>query len=196
MVEVGTKYEGTASWYGPDFHGKKTSSGEIYNMHDLTAAHKTLPMNTMLKVTNLKNGKSVVVRVNDRGPFVGNRVIDLSYEAAKRLGMIGTGTAPVEIEVLGFDNQIASLQGVPKKKVVLGNFAVQIGAFRRYAGAQITRDKNALVDGRYKAIIKEGTLNGAPIYRVWLVGFKSQKEAVDFINKGKYPGAFIVRNGD
>ena len=195
VVEVGTKYRGIASWYGPNFHGKKTSNGEIYNMHDFTAAHKTLPMNTMLKVTNLDNGKSTVVRVNDRGPFVGNRIIDLSYAAAKKIGMVGRGTAPVEIEVLGFDKHIASLQGVPKKQVVLEDFAVQIGSFRRYQGAQITKQRNALVDGRYRAVIKEFEFDGAPIYRVWLTGFKSEAEARDFINRGRYPGAFIIRNG-
>lgn len=194
IVEVGTKYRGMASWYGPNFHGRKTSSGEIYNMYEYTAAHKTLPMNTMLKVTNLNNGKNVVVRVNDRGPFVGNRIIDLSYAAAKKIGMIATGTAPVEIEVLGFDKHIASLQRGSKEQVVLSDFAVQIGSFRRYLGAQITKQKNALVNGRYKAVIKEFELDGEPIYRVWLTGFKSEAEARDFINLGLYPGAFIVRN--
>ncbi len=85
MVSVGDTFSGIASWYGRDFHGKKTSNGEYYNMYDFTAAHKTLPMNTMLKVTNLRNNRSVIVRVNDRGPFVNNRIIDLSYAAAKRL---------------------------------------------------------------------------------------------------------------
>ncbi len=91
---------GTASWYGPEFHGKSTSSREIYDMHDLTAAHNTLPLGTYVMVTNLINGRSVTVRINDRGPFVKNRIIDLSYAAAKALDMIGPGTAPVRIEVL------------------------------------------------------------------------------------------------
>jgi rare lipoprotein A len=87
-----------ASWYGRKFHHRRTSSGERYNMYQLTAAHKTLPINTYLQVTNLLNGKKVVVRVNDRGPFVRNREIDLSYAAAKQLGMLGRGLAPVELE--------------------------------------------------------------------------------------------------
>ncbi len=194
VVEVGTKYRGIASWYGPNFHGKKTSNGEIYNMHDFTAAHKTLPMNTMLKVTNLRNHKSVIVRVNDRGPFVGNRIIDLSYAAAKQIGMIGTGTAPVELEVLDFDKNIASLPNMPRKSIVLTNFAVQIGSFRRYQGASITRERNALVDGRYRAVVKKFIFDGAPLYRVWLTGFQSEDEARDFIRTGRYPGAFIIRN--
>ncbi len=194
VVEVGTKYRGIASWYGPDFHGKMTSSGEMYNMYDFTAAHKTLPMNTILKVTNLRNGKSTIVRINDRGPFVENRIIDLSYAAAKKIGMIGTGTAPVELEVLGFDKTISSLSTMPKKSVVLTNFAVQIGSFRRYQGAVITQKRNALVDGRYRAIIKKFIFGGVPLYRVWLTGFRSEAEARDFIGSGRYPGAFIIRN--
>ena len=195
VVSVGTKYRGIASWYGPNFHGKRTSNGEIYNMYNYTAAHKTLPMNTMVRVTNLNNGKSVVVRINDRGPFVSNRIIDLSYAAAKKIGMISTGTAPVELEVLGFHGNIANLPSTPKEKVVLSNFAVQIGSFRRYQGAKITRENNALINGRYKAVIKKFIVDGRPLYRVWLTGFQSEAEARDFISKGYYPGAFIIRNG-
>ncbi|MDX8403475.1 MAG: septal ring lytic transglycosylase RlpA family protein [Mariprofundaceae bacterium] len=92
---------GTASWYGTKFHGKKTANGERYDMYAMSAAHKTLPLPTMVRVTNLNNGRSIVVRVNDRGPFVKNRVIDLSYAAAKTLGYDNVGTAPVRVEVLG-----------------------------------------------------------------------------------------------
>ncbi|MCF7820991.1 MAG: septal ring lytic transglycosylase RlpA family protein [Mariprofundaceae bacterium] len=91
---------GIASWYGTKFHGKKTANGERYDMHAMSAAHKTLPLPTMVRVTNLDNGRSAVVRVNDRGPFVKNRVIDLSYAAARTLGYDNAGTAPVRVEVL------------------------------------------------------------------------------------------------
>lgn len=91
---------GVASWYGPDFHGKSTSSGEPYDMYAMTAAHKTLPLPCYARVTNLKNGRSVIVRINDRGPFVANRVIDLSYTAAARLDIIGSGTAFVEVQTI------------------------------------------------------------------------------------------------
>ncbi len=91
---------GIASWYGPNFHGKRTSSGETYNMHAMTAAHKTLPLPTRVRVKNLSNGKTVTVKVNDRGPFKDNRVIDLSYAAAKKLGVVGPGTAQVEVSAL------------------------------------------------------------------------------------------------
>lgn len=92
--------EGTASWYGGKFHGRKTASGERFNTYDLTAAHRTLPMNTLVKVTNLSNGKSVVVRINDRGPYVGKRVIDLSYSAANQLGFVKRGVTKVRLERL------------------------------------------------------------------------------------------------
>lgn len=95
------RVKGIASWYGPRFHKRKTSSGERYNMFNLTAAHKTLPLLTYVQVTNLVNGRRVIVKVNDRGPFVGNRVIDLSYAAAKKIGMVTLGIAPVSIKALG-----------------------------------------------------------------------------------------------
>jgi rare lipoprotein A len=91
---------GVASWYGGKFHGRKTANGERYDMHKLTAAHKTLPFGTKVRVTNSRNGKSVVVRINDRGPFVGSRVIDLSRGAASAVGMIDTGVARVKLEIL------------------------------------------------------------------------------------------------
>ena len=110
---------GNASWYGPDFHGKLTSSREVYDMYDMTAAHPTLPLDTSVVVTNLKNGKSVTVRINDRGPFVRGRIIDLSYAAAEVIGAVGSGVIPVRLEVLG---RISSSSRLPK-------YAVQAGAF-------------------------------------------------------------------
>lgn len=104
--------EGRASWYGPGFHGKKTASGEIYKQYGMTAAHTVLPLHTMVRVTNLQNGRSVILRVNDRGPFIDNRVIDVSRAAALRLSMISGGTAWVRIESLEKDRDISS----PEKK--------------------------------------------------------------------------------
>jgi rare lipoprotein A len=91
---------GVASWYGPDFHGRKTSSGERYDMYAMTAAHKTLPLPTYARVTNVKNGRSAVVKINDRGPFHGDRIIDLSYSAARKLGVVAKGTAMVEVKAI------------------------------------------------------------------------------------------------
>jgi rare lipoprotein A len=196
MVNIGDTYNGVASWYGKDFHGKKTSNGEIYNMNTLTAAHKTLPMNTMVKVTNKKNGKSVVVRINDRGPFVASRIIDMSRMGALKLDFANEGTAQVKLEVVGFAGNVvadASKLTSKQRSVVIDDFDVQIGAFRNQNGARTYQDSYNYQDGRYKAIIKEGTLDGAAIYRVWLKGFGSEDEARDFISSGKYPGYFIVR---
>lgn len=100
-TSVGYRERGVASWYGKQFHGLPTASGEIYDMHELTAAHKTLPIPTWVEVTNLSNEASIIVKVNDRGPFVGNRIIDLSYGAAQRLGMVEAGTSLVEVRALG-----------------------------------------------------------------------------------------------
>jgi rare lipoprotein A len=97
---AGYRERGVASWYGPDFHGLKTATGERYDMFAMTAAHKTLPIPCFARVTNLANGRSIIVRINDRGPFVANRIIDLSYSAANRLDMIRNGTAFVEVETL------------------------------------------------------------------------------------------------
>lgn len=110
--------EGVASWYGPQFNGRRTSDGEVYDMYQLTAAHRTLPFNAVVRVTNLNNGKQVNVRINDRGPFVANRIIDLSYSAAEAIGMVGPGTAEVRLDVVaGPDPNV-------------GFFGVQVGAFQ------------------------------------------------------------------
>lgn len=196
-VSVGDTFSGIASWYGSDFHGKKTSNGEIYNMYALTAAHKTLPMNTMLRVTNLNNGRNVVVRVNDRGPFVAGRVVDLSKTAASQINMIGTGTAPVRVEVLGFNatKSTSTSSYVNTQKVYEGgDFMVQIGAFRKKSGARVYQKRYNLTKNRYKTVIRVYTLGGLPIYRVFLQGFHSLDEAVDFVNEGRFSGAFIVRD--
>lgn len=100
LASVSKTFAGTASWYGGKFHGRKTANGERFNQDGLTAAHRTLPFGTKLRVTNTRTGKSVVVRVNDRGPFSGRRILDLSRGAAKSIGMINSGVAKVKIDVL------------------------------------------------------------------------------------------------
>ena len=106
VANVGDQFDGIASWYGPDFHAKKTSNGEIYNMYAMTAAHKTLPMNTVVRVDNLDNGRSTMVRINDRGPFVAGRIIDLSNKAAHEIDLVRKGTARVKVTVLGYNGLI------------------------------------------------------------------------------------------
>jgi rare lipoprotein A len=120
--------EGEASWYGVPFHGRRASNGEIYDMYKLTAAHRTLPFETMVRVTNLNNGKSTVVRITDRGPFVNNRIIDLSLAAAREVESVGPGVVPARVEVLGGVDTTA------------GFFTVQVGAFRERANAERLRD--------------------------------------------------------
>ena len=116
--------EGVASWYGDPFNGRRTSNGEVYDMHQFTAAHRTLPFNAIVRVTNLRNGKQTEVRITDRGPFVANRVIDLSLSAAQALDMVGPGTAPVRLEMLSGPN--------PQ----VGFFGVQVGAFQSQDNAE------------------------------------------------------------
>jgi rare lipoprotein A len=124
--------EGVASWYGEPFQGRRTSNGEIYEMHQFTAAHRTLPFNALVRVTNLDNGKQTQVRINDRGPFVANRIIDLSLAAAQAIEMVGPGTANVRLEVLGGPN--------PR----VGFFGVQVGAFLSPDNAERLRADLAL----------------------------------------------------
>ena len=121
--------EGKASWYGAPFHGRRASNGEVYDMNKLTAAHRTLPFNTVVRVTNMTNGKSTTVRITDRGPFVDNRIIDLSFAAAKEIESVGPGVVPVRLDILSAIDPTA------------GYFTVQIGAFRERANAERLRTR-------------------------------------------------------
>jgi rare lipoprotein A len=116
-----------ASWYGVPFNGHRTSDGEIYDMYQMTAAHRTLPFGSIVQVTNLSNGRQIDVRITDRGPFVANRIIDLSYAAAEALGVVGPGTARVRLQVVSGPNPLA------------GFFGVQVGAFEVQANAERLR---------------------------------------------------------
>ncbi len=131
---------GLASWYGKKFHGRKTSSGEIYNMHAMTAAHKTLPLPSYVRVVNIENGRSIVVKVNDRGPFIGDRIIDLSFAGATKLGVIEPGTAEVEISVLSSSESknrpvVRTIALVEKTAKDVPLF-VQLGSFGNQLNAQ------------------------------------------------------------
>lgn len=201
-VAVGQVQKGISSWYGPNFHGKRTSNGERYNMHARTAAHKTWPMDTMVQVKNLQNGKSTVVRINDRGPFVRGRIIDCSYKAGKEIGLDRMGIAKVSVKVVGFAGKVQSAATIAERKrtktetrIRLSNFGVQVGAFRQHSGAKIYERKYRGMYARYKPEIKRfADVDGAPLYRVWLMGFGSEQEARDFKNSHDLEGAFIVRN--
>jgi rare lipoprotein A len=203
-AKVVETFEGTASWYGPQFHGKKTASGEIFDMTDLTAAHKELPMGTTCIVTNLANNKSVTVRINDRGPFVKDRIIDLSYAAAKVVGMIDTGTAPVRVEVLAGGDIIAP-EPVPEPSSVetpietpivtepivaapvttetaaapVGEaviiYTIQVGSFSEKANADIMLD--TLSSSHPDVYIEEFSTDRSTYWRVRVGKFATRDEA-------------------
>jgi rare lipoprotein A len=137
------KEKGVASWYGKKFHGRDTSSGERYDMYAMTAAHKTLPLPTNVRVTNLENGKSVILRVNDRGPFVKNRLIDLSYAAAQELDVVANGTAVVEVVALNsaYNKNAAGSQSQTANNSQNVKMYLQVGAFGESANAQKLADK-------------------------------------------------------
>ena len=137
-----TRYlkQGIASWYGSDFHGKKTASGETYDMYAMTAAHKTLPISSYARVTNLENQRSVIVRINDRGPFYGNRIMDLSYAAAKKLDLHDAGTGAVEIKAIATEQALAQLQHPEKQQKTV---SLQAGSFGNKKTAQRLHNKIA-----------------------------------------------------
>ena len=144
--------EGNASWYGEPFHGRRASNGEIYDMNKLTAAHRTMAFGTMVKVTNLSNGKSTVVRITDRGPFVENRIIDLSRAAARELESIGPGVVPVRLEVISGNDPFG------------GFFTVQVGAFKEKENAERLR---ARLNEQYPpSTIQQITVDDGMFYRV------------------------------
>jgi rare lipoprotein A len=167
----GQTFKGVASWYGPNFHGKLTANGEIYNMYGYTAANKILPLGTIVKVTNLNNNKSVIVRINDRGPFVKGRIIDLSYIAGKKIGIDKTGTAPVKIVVLS----TPIYKNLSQNKQKNGTIKIQIGAFNSLKGAITTKHRYK----KYNSYIQ----NKNGIYKVYIGHFKTKNEAENFKRK-------------
>ena len=154
---------GLASWYGVPYHGRRAADGEIYNMYKMVAAHRTLPFNSMVRVTDLQNGRQVVVRIIDRGPFVKNRIIDLSFAAARALDMVGPGVAPVRLQLISGQNPEA------------GDFTVQVGAFAIRANAVRLEHR---LGGRYGPIFiqKYDSPNGL-LYRVRVGEVPSERAA-------------------
>ncbi len=194
-AHIGFVEYGRASWYGKDFHGKKTSNGEIYDMYARTAAHKTLPMGIMVRVTNLENGKVLKARINDRGPFVQGRIIDLSYTLAKELDIVRPGTAQVRVEALGFQETDGSgrIAYRQPRSYTIGSFAVQIGAFSvRENAERLAADMRA----RYgSSSVEEGWVNGQLFYRVRVGKYTTLESAEgakgDFERSG-YTNSFVV----
>jgi len=166
LPPVGYTEDGNASWYGNPFHGRRASNGEIYDMYKLTAAHRTFPFETMVRVTNLNNGKTTTVRITDRGPFVDSRIIDLSLAAAREIESVGPGVVPVRVEVLG------------NVDVTAGFFTVQVGAFRDRANAERLRDRLSL---SYSPIfIQQYDSPDGSFYRVRVGKISGEDAAHDF----------------
>jgi rare lipoprotein A len=190
--------DGLASWYGPGFHSKRTSCGEPYDMWADTAAHKTLPLGTYVKVTNLENGRSTILRVNDRGPFVAGRIIDLSAKGAQDLGCRMKGLAKVRVEAV----QCATAQVVgdatywkvdPVPSFRFGSFTVQIGAFRDQANACRLKEKMSR-ENRESRVTNRPETNGL-WYRVQVGSYQdlvvAKAEVERFRSKG-FPDAFVI----
>ncbi|MEM6821847.1 MAG: septal ring lytic transglycosylase RlpA family protein [Verrucomicrobiota bacterium] len=171
----------TASWYGEPFHGRKTASGEVYNMHGKTAAHKTLPMGSRLRVTNPKNGRSTIVTINDRGPFVKGRDLDLSYGAAKQIDMIQEGVIPVEVEILGTNRSYTQETNTPAQ-----GHAIQVASFQKERAAQQLKSQ---LSRDYSSVrIVEAQQSGNTYYRVLVGKFKSPNQAESTLRRLKSAG--------
>ncbi len=194
--------KGNASWYGPGFHARPTANGEIYDMYGMTAAHKTLPIGTHVKVTNLKNNRSIIVRVNDRGPFVGGRIIDLSRKAADELGMARTGVVPVYVEAVQLAKQE---QSGPKTYWVAetvqsfryGRFGVQIGAFQQQQNAyRLAYNMSSRYADRK---VTKGTEVSGTWYRVHVGLYQDlvlAKQEMERLRQQGFPDAFVVAMED
>ena len=158
---------GIASWYGPKFHGRRTASGEVFDMHQLTAAHRTLPLGSWVQVTNLENGRSIQVRVNDRGPFVKGRIIDLSYAAAQSLGMARQGLARVSV---------SPLQVLPPRPAGRPSaYSLQVGAFSAEGNAVTVKSRlDEVISGAY---ISKVSVDGQTYYRVRVGNFDNREAA-------------------
>ncbi len=180
---------GMASWYGKDFHGKMTSNGEVYDMYGMTAAHKTLPLGTYVKVTRLDKDKSAVVRINDRGPFVKGRIIDLSYSAAKELDIVGEGVAMVRIEALGIKKGVSYVKADYSK----GSFTVQVGAFRVQENALNLKEELSKINK--DTAIETYNNGGGVFYRVRVGRYstidEAEKARSDFESQG-FDSPFVV----
>jgi len=190
---------GKASWYGKKFHGRPTASGEIYNMYRKSAAHKTLPMGTYVRVLNLSNKKDLVVRINDRGPFVKGRIIDLSYGAAKTIGLIGPGVTRVKIAALG--KQVGTLKSpqgikpvVETRDLNVGDFTIQVGAFKSKKNALKLMDRLKVIFNYVDVEVHNGRKLGT-IYRVRVSKSKTLTKAGEIEKRLEEMGfkeAFVV----
>ena len=191
----GFEQEGIASSYGREFHGRSTSNGERFDMRAMTAAHKTLPMGVYVKVRNLRNQREIVVRINDRGPFVGDRIIDLSTAAAEKLDMIRDGLAPVRVTALGYRSQTGSGKTayVKPDSYDKGVFSLQVGSFAVRQNAYKYADQLRSKYGY--AAVNEVFVNGIKYYQVRVGRYTSLKETQSlqyYYRQNAFPGCFVV----
>ena len=183
----GFSEEGLASWYGKEFHGRPTANGETYDMYGMTAAHKLLPFNTMIRVTNLENGKSTVVRVNDRGPFIRDRVIDLTYTAGEKIGLIGPGTARVRLEAVN------EIPGYTAGGDLPGSFYVQVGSFTMQENAHSLQERLAEM-GFAQSRLQLAQVGGTNFWRVQVGAFDglaAAREGQAALEK-EFPSSFVI----
>lgn len=178
----GYKENGTASWYGRKFHGRRTSSGETYDMYAMTAAHKTLPLPTYVQVKNLDNGVNVVLRVNDRGPFLGGRLIDLSYMAARKLGMAASGTARVEVTAVKDHSASAPVANVSLTQRNNRLVYAQAGSFRLLGNAHALRER-LTHQGISRVNVSPTRVDNTLYYRVWVGPLRSDLKLSEIIDQ-------------
>ncbi|QCR23886.1 septal ring lytic transglycosylase RlpA family protein [Pontibacter sp. SGAir0037] len=169
--------EGTASWYGSQYHGRPTSSGERYNKNDMTAAHNGLPFGTKVKVTNLTNNKSVVLRINDRGPFRGSRIIDVSEAAAKKLDFRNNGLSDVKVEVIEWPYDMADASSATEKS---DNYIIKTGSFAKPEYALELKQKLKAFDRHLKVELVEESVKGRRVHRIKAGNFDNKQEAEAF----------------
>jgi len=190
------KEEGYASWYGKRYHGKKTSIGETYDMYQMTGAHKTLPLPCYIKVTNLKNKRTVIIRVNDRGPFVDERIVDLSYAAAHRLGIIEKGSELVRIEMINpslANKNIKEADNIPSAKSSIKYFYIQAGAFSNEDNASYLINRLSKIQFRNSLNIKK--LSKDSLHLVTIGPYDSKKiaeQALKDISQKIQLNSFII----
>ncbi len=175
-------FTGVASWYGKPFHGRKTASGEVYDMYGLSAAHRSLPLGTRLQITNLDNQRQVVVRVNDRGPFVKGRILDLSYGAAKKLGYVSQGTARVRAVILSNGERGETIQSEQHETPCYAGSRLVIGEYDAQWKAERIR---SFLQGRFRTIQIE---TSGKIYRVVIGPFKNERIRRQVLNRLRNEG--------
>jgi rare lipoprotein A len=183
ITDARVSQTGIASWYGPGFHGKATASGDIYNQNDMTAAHQTLPLGSKVMVTNMENGRTAEVYVNDRGPFAKGRIVDLSFAAAQSIDMVGPGTALVRLDVLDSPVPLRSIRPAL-------DYTLQVGSFSQLENAQQLRDR--IVKNFDNVVITPLQSKDTTYYRVHLGNFSNRSAAEEMAKQVSQAGYLVI----